>query len=52
MPNVMQLRALMDASNSGDAWDLRCYVREHPIEFIRKHYPGGLPHCRGELDMA
>ncbi len=51
MPNVMQLRALMDARNSGDAWDLRCYVREHLIDFIRKNYPGGLPRYRGELDM-
>ena len=52
MPNVMQLRALMDARNSGDAWDLRCYVREHLIDFIRKNYPGGLPRYRGELEMA
>jgi hypothetical protein len=50
--NVMQLRALMDARYSGDAWDLRCYAREHLIEFIRKNYPGGLPRYRGELDMA
>jgi small-conductance mechanosensitive channel len=49
--NVMQLRALMDARNSGDAWDLRCYVREHLIEFIQKNYPGGLPRYRGELGM-
>lgn len=48
--NVMQLRALMDAPNSGDAWDLRCYVREHLIQFIHKNYPGGLPRYRGELD--
>jgi small-conductance mechanosensitive channel len=48
--NVMQLRALMDANNSGDAWDLRCYVREHLIDFIQKNYPGGLPRYRGELD--
>jgi small-conductance mechanosensitive channel len=47
--SVMQLRALMDARNSGDAWDLRCYVREHLIDFIQKNYPGGLPRFRGEL---
>jgi small-conductance mechanosensitive channel len=47
--NVMQLRALMDARNSGEAWDLRCYVREHIIDFIRKNYPGGLPRYRGEF---
>lgn len=49
--NVMQLRALMDARNSGDAWDLRCYVREHLIGFIQKNYPGGLPRYRGEIEM-
>lgn len=52
MPNVMQLRALMDARNSGDGWDLSCYVREHLIAFIRKNYPGGLPRYRGEVDMS
>ena len=50
--NVMQLRALMDARNSGEAWDLRCYVREHLIDFIQKNYPGGLPRYRGELEMG
>ncbi|MGA7884254.1 MAG: mechanosensitive ion channel domain-containing protein [Acidobacteriaceae bacterium] len=50
--NVMQLRALMDARNSGDAWDLRCYVREHLIQFVQKNYPGGLPRYRGELDTS
>lgn len=50
--NVMQLRALMDTRNSGDAWDLRCYVREHLIDFIQKNYPGSLPRYRGELDTT
>lgn len=50
MENVMQLRALMDARNSGDAWDLRCLVREKMIDFIQKNYPGALPRYRGELD--
>jgi small-conductance mechanosensitive channel len=47
---TMQLRALMDARNSTDAWDLRCLVREKLIDFIQKNYPGGLPRYRGELD--
>ncbi len=46
----MQLRALMDARNSGDAWDLRCLVREKMIDFIQKNYPGGLPRYRGEFE--
>ncbi|HVU48748.1 MAG TPA: mechanosensitive ion channel family protein [Terracidiphilus sp.] len=47
--HTMQVRALMDARNSGDAWDLRCFVREKLIDFLQKNYPGSLPHFRGEL---
>ena len=46
---TMQVRALMDARNSGDAWDLRCLVREKLIDFLQKNYPGSLPRFRGEL---
>ncbi len=45
-----QLRALMDARNSSDAWDLRCYVREKLIAYIKEHYPQSLPRYRAELD--
>jgi small-conductance mechanosensitive channel len=48
----MQLRALMDARNSSDAWDLRCLVREKLIDFIQKNYPRSLPRYRGEMEMA
>ena len=48
--NVMQLRALMDARNSSDAWDLRCLVREKLIDFIQKNHPGSLPRYRGEFE--
>jgi small-conductance mechanosensitive channel len=47
---TMQLRALMDARNSGDAWDLRCLVREKLIDFLQKNYPGSLPRYRGEFE--
>jgi small-conductance mechanosensitive channel len=47
---TMQLRALMDVRNSGDAWDLRCLVREKLIEFLQKNYPGSLPRYRGEME--
>jgi small-conductance mechanosensitive channel len=50
--NTMQLRALMDARNSNDAWDLRCLVREKLIDFIQKNYPSGLPRYRGDFPMA
>jgi small-conductance mechanosensitive channel len=49
-PNTLQLRALMDARNSSDAWDLRCLVREKLIDFLQKNYPGSLPRYRGELE--
>jgi len=49
---TMQLRALMDARNSSDAWDLRCLVREKLIDFLQKSYPHSLPRLRGEFDMA
>jgi small-conductance mechanosensitive channel len=49
--NTMQLRALVDARNSGDAWDLRCLVREKLIDFVQRNYPGSLPRYRGEFDM-
>jgi small-conductance mechanosensitive channel len=47
--HTVQLRALMDARNSGDAWDLRCLVREKLIEFLQKNYPESLPRYRGEF---
>ena len=47
--NTLQLRALMDARNSSDAWDLRCYVREKLIDFLQKNYPTSLPRYRAEV---
>jgi small-conductance mechanosensitive channel len=47
---TVQLRALMDANNSNDAWDLRCLVREKLIEFLQKNFPQSLPRWRGEMD--
>jgi small-conductance mechanosensitive channel len=46
---TMQLRALMDARNGGDAWDLRCLVREGLIVWLQKNYPESLPRFRGEM---
>lgn len=47
--HTVQLRALMDARNSSDAWDLRCLVREKLIEYMRQIHPESLPRYRGEL---
>jgi small-conductance mechanosensitive channel len=45
----VELRALMGARNSGDAWNLRCNVREQLIDFLHREYPGSLPRLRAEL---
>ena len=50
LASTMELRALVSARNSGDAWDLRCYVREKMIEFLQSEYPHGLPRQRVEID--
>jgi small-conductance mechanosensitive channel len=47
--NTVEIRALMSAANSPDAWDLRVYVREKLIEFIQREYPQCLPRTRIEL---
>lgn len=41
--SVIELRALVSAANSSKAFDLRCYVRENLIKFIRDNYPDSLP---------
>jgi small-conductance mechanosensitive channel len=45
---VIEIRILASASDSGRAWDLRCEVREKVIAFIRDELPGGLPRVRRE----
>jgi len=45
---TLELRALVSARNSSDAWDLRCLVREKLLGFLREHYPGSLPKLRIE----
>jgi len=50
LPTTIQLRALVSARDSGQAWDLRCYVREKLIEFLQTEYPHGLPRQRLEID--
>lgn len=42
----IEIRALMSAANSGNAFDLRCFVREKLIDFIKKNYPESLPKTR------
>ena len=43
---TVEIRALMSATGSGEAWDLRVYVREKLIEYIQREYPQCLPRTR------
>ena len=45
----IEVRMLLSASNSGDAFDLRCYIRESLILFLQNNYPESLPKTRMEL---
>jgi len=50
---AVQLRALVSARTSEQAWDLRCEVREKLIVFLQQEYPDALPKQRAELvDLA
>lgn len=49
MERVIQIRCLMSARNSSEAFDLRCYIREELIAFIQKEHPGALPRTRSEV---
>ncbi len=42
----MELRALMSANDASTAWDLRVYIRENLLKFIKENYPGSLPQTR------
>jgi small-conductance mechanosensitive channel len=47
-PNVIEVRALVSAANSGAAFDLRCEVREKMIAYLKEHHPECLPRVRQE----
>ncbi len=46
--HTIEMRALMSASDSSKAWDLRCYVREKLIEFLQSR-PQSLPRARADI---
>lgn len=43
---TMELRALVSAQDSPTAWDLRVFIREKLVEFIKENYPDSLPRSR------
>jgi small-conductance mechanosensitive channel len=42
----MRIRVLATARSSGDAFDLRCEIREKLIDFLQRELPGSLPRQR------
>ncbi|MDG3580944.1 mechanosensitive ion channel family protein [Galbibacter pacificus] len=44
--NYVEIRALMSAKNSPQAWDLRVYIREKLITFIQQNYPDSFSKTR------
>ena len=49
---TIELRALVSARNAPQAWDLRCFVREKLIDFLREQHPDSLPRTRAEIAFA
>ncbi|MET7398565.1 mechanosensitive ion channel family protein [Dactylosporangium sp. NPDC005572] len=50
--NAMQLRALVSAEDAPKLWDLRCFVREHMVGWLRDAHPAALPRLRAEMTAA
>lgn len=48
--DTIEIRFLMSARTSSEAFDLRCEVREHMIAFVRENYPQSLPRTRIEYN--
>ena len=48
---TIELRCLMSASSAGNAFDLRCEVREKLVDFLQKEHPEALPRQRADLAM-
>ena len=48
-PQAVELRALVSARDAGQAFDLRCDLREALLAYVRDTQPGALPRSRTEL---
>jgi len=48
--NNVEIRVLVSAENSGDAFDLRCFIREKMMVFIQQNYPASLPRARLNIE--
>ncbi|MFD1872128.1 mechanosensitive ion channel family protein [Hymenobacter bucti] len=43
---TLELRCLVSAANASALFDLRCFVREHLVDYLQAHYPESLPRTR------
>lgn len=48
-PEAIEVRGLATARNAGEAFDLRCAIREKMLAFIREEMPEALPQTRAQL---
>src|SRR6266702_3070816 len=48
----VELRAIASARSSGDAFDLRCEIREKLIDFLQRELPGALARTRAQTIAA
>jgi small-conductance mechanosensitive channel len=49
---TMEVRAVMSANSSGQAWNLRCEVREEMIAFLQAEHPEALPRRRTDMEIT
>jgi small-conductance mechanosensitive channel len=49
--STVELRALLSALDAGRAWDLRCFVREQLIAYLRREHAEALPRARAEVSV-
>ncbi len=50
--HTLELRALMSAATSPNAWELRVFVREKLVEFIQENHPECLPKTRVSMQTG
>jgi len=51
-PESVELRLSMSAKTIGDLWNLRCAVREHMLDWLRREKPDALIRHRLEVEAA
>jgi small-conductance mechanosensitive channel len=50
--STIELRALISSTDPGNAFDLRCEVREGLVQFLCRNYPESLPRSRNVMEPS